>query len=100
MFVDNDSMTMGEYVGPTPRHYLENSSEFQYIVEGKGTEWLSNKTIALKLGMLQVIPRPSKVPTRPLMLPLPNDGTISACQLAFSYHPRQLVQFRLTSTRE
>jgi len=57
MFVDADLMTLGIYMGPFPRHYHANSNEIQYVVDGTGTESFGERTIALKPGMLLVIPK-------------------------------------------
>ena len=58
MFVDdNEGMTMGVYIGPTPKHYHANSNEFQYIIKGSGSEWLGDKRIALVPGLLLIIPK-------------------------------------------
>ena len=57
LFVDVEGMTLGVYAGPTVRHYHANSNEMQYVIAGTGSEWFGKKRIALKPGMLLVIPK-------------------------------------------
>lgn len=58
MFVDDgEGMTMGVYIGPTPKHYHAKSNEFQYIVKGSGHEWFGTQRVTLKPGMLLIIPK-------------------------------------------
>ena len=57
LFVDAEDVTLGVYIGPSLRHYHSNSNEFQYIISGTGSEWFGDKTIALKPGMLLIIPK-------------------------------------------
>jgi mannose-6-phosphate isomerase-like protein (cupin superfamily) len=58
MFVDDgEGMTMGVYIGPTPKHYHAKSNEFQYIVKGSGREWFGAQRLTLKPGMLLIIPK-------------------------------------------
>jgi mannose-6-phosphate isomerase-like protein (cupin superfamily) len=60
MFFDpgnSGAMTLGVYIGPIARHYHVSSNEFQYVIAGTGTEWLGKKRVALKPGMLLVIPK-------------------------------------------
>ena len=57
MFIDAESLTVGVYLGPFPRHYHANSNEIQYVVDGTGTETFGERTVALHPGMLLVIPK-------------------------------------------
>lgn len=58
MFVDDgEGMTMGVYIGPTPKHYHAKSNEFQYIIKGSGSEWLGAKRVTLEPGLLLIIPK-------------------------------------------
>jgi mannose-6-phosphate isomerase-like protein (cupin superfamily) len=58
MFVDDgEGMTMGVYIGPTPKHYHAKSNEFQYIIKGSGSEWFGAKRVALTPGLLLLIPK-------------------------------------------
>jgi mannose-6-phosphate isomerase-like protein (cupin superfamily) len=60
MFFDpgnGGAMTLGVYIGPIARHYHPSANEFQYVISGTGTEWLGKKRVALKPGILLVIPK-------------------------------------------
>ena len=55
--VAQDGMTLGVQIGPAPKHYHADANEIQYVVDGTGTEWLGDQQIALKPGILLVIPK-------------------------------------------
>ncbi len=57
LFVDAEDVTLGVYIGPSKRHFHAHSNEFQYIVSGTGSEWFGKKKIALRPGMLLIIPK-------------------------------------------
>jgi mannose-6-phosphate isomerase-like protein (cupin superfamily) len=52
-----DGMTLGVQIGVVPKHYHADANEVQYVVDGTGTEWLGDKQVALKPGMLLIIPK-------------------------------------------
>jgi mannose-6-phosphate isomerase-like protein (cupin superfamily) len=55
--VAQDGMTLGVQIGPAPKHFHADANEFQYVIDGTGTEWLGDKQVALKPGMLLIIPK-------------------------------------------
>ena len=55
--VVQDGMTLGIQIGPAPKHYHADANEIQYVVDGTGTQWLGDKQVALKPGMLLIIPK-------------------------------------------
>jgi mannose-6-phosphate isomerase-like protein (cupin superfamily) len=55
--VSQDGMTLGIQIGAVPKHYHADANEMQYVLEGTGTEWLGDKQVDLKPGMLLVIPK-------------------------------------------
>ena len=55
--VAQDGMTLGIQIGPAPKHYHADANEIQYVIDGTGTEWLGDKQVALKPGMLLIIPK-------------------------------------------
>jgi mannose-6-phosphate isomerase-like protein (cupin superfamily) len=55
--VAQDGMTLGVQIGIVPKHYHADANEVQYVVDGTGTEWLGDKQIALKPGLLLIIPK-------------------------------------------
>jgi mannose-6-phosphate isomerase-like protein (cupin superfamily) len=55
--VAQDGMTLGIQVGPAAKHYHADANEIQYVVDGTGTEWLGDKQVALKPGILLIIPK-------------------------------------------
>ena len=57
VLVNADGMTLGVQIGPTPRHYHADANEFQYVVDGTGTEWLGDTLVTLKPGTLLIIPK-------------------------------------------
>jgi mannose-6-phosphate isomerase-like protein (cupin superfamily) len=55
-FVSDDGATVDIQMGPTAKHLHQNADEIQYVVEGTGTEWLGDKQVALKPGLMLLIP--------------------------------------------
>ena len=55
--VAQDGMTLGIQIGPAPKHYHADANEIQYVMEGTGTQWLGDTQVALKPGMLLIIPK-------------------------------------------
>lgn len=55
--VSQDGMTVGVQIGIVPKHYHAAANEVQYVVDGTGTEWLGDKQIALKPGIMLIIPK-------------------------------------------
>jgi mannose-6-phosphate isomerase-like protein (cupin superfamily) len=56
-YVSQDGMTLGVQIGPAPKHYHADANEIQYVVSGEGTEWLGDKQVALRPGILLIIPK-------------------------------------------
>ena len=56
-FVSQDGMTVGIQIGIVPKHYHADANEVQYVVDGTGTEWLGDKQVALKPGIMLIIPK-------------------------------------------
>jgi mannose-6-phosphate isomerase-like protein (cupin superfamily) len=55
--VSQDGMTLGIQIGPAAKHYHADANEIQYVVDGTGTEWLGDKQVALRPGILLIIPK-------------------------------------------
>jgi mannose-6-phosphate isomerase-like protein (cupin superfamily) len=55
-FVSLDGLTLDVQSGPTTKHLHTDADEIQYVVEGTGTEWLGDKQVALKPGLMLLIP--------------------------------------------
>ena len=51
-----DGATGQIQIGTTVKHYHADANEIQLVLSGSGTEWLGDKQIALKPGMLIIIP--------------------------------------------
>ncbi len=51
-----DGSTGQLQIGTVGKHYHADANEIQYVVSGSGTEWLGDKQVALKPGMLLIIP--------------------------------------------
>jgi mannose-6-phosphate isomerase-like protein (cupin superfamily) len=51
-----DGATAQIQLGTVIKHYHADANEIQYVVSGSGTEWLGDKQVALKPGMLLIIP--------------------------------------------
>jgi mannose-6-phosphate isomerase-like protein (cupin superfamily) len=55
--VATDAMTVGFQIGTAQKHYHADANEVQIIIEGTGTEWLGDQQVALKPGVMLVIPK-------------------------------------------
>jgi mannose-6-phosphate isomerase-like protein (cupin superfamily) len=55
--VAQDGATVGIQIGIVPKHYHADANEIQYVVDGTGTEWLGDKQVALKPGIMLIIPK-------------------------------------------
>lgn len=55
--VVTDGMTASLQMGTAPKHYHADANEVQIVLDGTGTEWLGNQQVALKPGMMLVIPK-------------------------------------------
>ncbi|HEV8019997.1 MAG TPA: cupin domain-containing protein [Candidatus Lustribacter sp.] len=55
-FVTEDGATVDVQMGAAGRHLHTDADEIQYVVEGTGTEWLGDKQVALKPGLMLLIP--------------------------------------------
>ena len=51
-----DGMTLALQMGTAPKHYHADANEIQVVLEGTGTEWLGDQQVAIKPGMMIVIP--------------------------------------------
>ncbi|HEV3087437.1 MAG TPA: cupin domain-containing protein [Candidatus Elarobacter sp.] len=51
-----DGATGQVQIGTVVKHYHADANEIQFVVSGSGTEWLGDKQIALKPGMMLIIP--------------------------------------------
>ncbi len=56
-YVDEPGAVIRIQIGTVPKHYHVNSNEVQYVVDGSGTEWLGDKQVTLKPGIMLVIPK-------------------------------------------
>jgi mannose-6-phosphate isomerase-like protein (cupin superfamily) len=57
--VATDGMTVAFQTGTTPKHYHTDANEVQVVLAGTGTEWLGDKQVTIKPGMLLIIPKGS-----------------------------------------
>jgi mannose-6-phosphate isomerase-like protein (cupin superfamily) len=55
--VSADGATIGIQIGTVPKHYHADANEIQYVIDGTGTEWLGDKQVALKPGIMLIIPK-------------------------------------------
>jgi mannose-6-phosphate isomerase-like protein (cupin superfamily) len=55
--VAQDGATVGVQIGTVPKHYHADANEIQYVIDGTGTEWLGDTQVALKPGILLIIPK-------------------------------------------
>ena len=44
-------------IGVVVKHYHADANEVQYIIDGTGTEWLGDRQVALKPGVMLIIPK-------------------------------------------
>lgn len=51
-----DGMTAALQIGTAPKHYHADANEVQIVLDGTGTEWLGDRQVMLKPGMMVVIP--------------------------------------------
>jgi mannose-6-phosphate isomerase-like protein (cupin superfamily) len=51
-----DGATMAVQIGTVAKHFHADANEIQIVIAGSGTEWLGDKQVALKPGMMLVIP--------------------------------------------
>jgi mannose-6-phosphate isomerase-like protein (cupin superfamily) len=51
-----DGATVQMQIGTVVKHYHADANEIQIVMSGSGTEWLGDKQVALKPGMMLVIP--------------------------------------------
>ena len=51
-----DGATVQVQIGTVIKHYHADANEIQIVLAGSGTEWLGDKQVALKPGMMLVIP--------------------------------------------
>jgi mannose-6-phosphate isomerase-like protein (cupin superfamily) len=52
-----DGMTAALQMGTAPKHYHADANEVQIVLQGTGTEWLGDKQVALRPGMMLIIPK-------------------------------------------
>jgi mannose-6-phosphate isomerase-like protein (cupin superfamily) len=55
--VVTDGMTAALQMGTAPKHYHADANEVQIVLAGTGNEWLGDQQVALKPGMMLVIPK-------------------------------------------
>jgi mannose-6-phosphate isomerase-like protein (cupin superfamily) len=56
LLVVADGATAQVQIGTVGKHYHADANEIQFIVSGSGTEWLGDKQVSLKPGMMLIIP--------------------------------------------
>ena len=54
--VSTPDMALALQTGTAPKHYHADANEIQVVLDGTGTEWLGDKQVTLKPGMMIVIP--------------------------------------------
>jgi len=52
-----DGATGAVQLGTVFKHNHEEANEIQYVIEGTGTEWLGDKQVTLKPGVMLLIPK-------------------------------------------
>jgi mannose-6-phosphate isomerase-like protein (cupin superfamily) len=55
--VTTEGMTVALQIGTAAKHYHADANEVQIFLEGTGTEWLGDQQVAVKPGMMLVIPK-------------------------------------------
>jgi mannose-6-phosphate isomerase-like protein (cupin superfamily) len=51
-----DGATAQLQIGTVAKHYHADANEIQIVMSGSGTEWLGDKQVTLKPGMMLIIP--------------------------------------------
>jgi mannose-6-phosphate isomerase-like protein (cupin superfamily) len=57
MLLDEDGANVAVQEGPVPKHFHKNTDEIQFFFQGTGTEWLGDKQVDIKPGVILIIPR-------------------------------------------
>jgi mannose-6-phosphate isomerase-like protein (cupin superfamily) len=52
-----DGATVALQIGTVKKHYHADANEIQYVVEGMGTEYLGDKIVDLRPGVLLIVPK-------------------------------------------
>jgi mannose-6-phosphate isomerase-like protein (cupin superfamily) len=52
-----DGMTVALQMGTAPKHFHAGANEVQIVLAGSATEWLGDKQVSLRPGMMVVIPK-------------------------------------------
>jgi mannose-6-phosphate isomerase-like protein (cupin superfamily) len=55
--LEEDGANVAVQEGPVPKHYHKNTDEIQFFFQGTGTEWLGDKQVDIKPGVILIIPR-------------------------------------------
>lgn len=55
--LEADGANVAVQEGPVPRHFHKNTDEIQFFFQGTGTEWLGDKQVEIKPGVMLIIPR-------------------------------------------
>lgn len=55
--VAQDGATVAVQIGVVAKHYHADTNEVQYVIDGSGTEWLGDKQVVLRPGIMVVIPK-------------------------------------------
>ena len=56
LLVAADGATGQIQIGTVAKHYHADANEIQIVLAGSGTEWLGDKKVALKPGLMLIIP--------------------------------------------
>ncbi len=52
-----DGATVSVQIGTVKKHYHADANEIQYVVEGTGTEYLGERVVDLRPGVLLIVPK-------------------------------------------
>lgn len=52
-----DGATVAVQIGTVKKHYHADADEIQYVLEGTGTEYLDDKIVDLRPGVLLIVPK-------------------------------------------
>ena len=52
-----DGATVAVQIGTVKKHYHADADEIQYVLEGMGTEYLGDKIVDLRPGVLLIVPK-------------------------------------------